>query len=316
MIPISIKYVESIIAKHSAKIKKFSQQLETDMDELLKVAGLEPEDKAYINLIKKKADILITATPDELNSLLADFESEIPATTMEKDDKKEFRKKLITSMAYSTRRNSFYPRYFKDLGLKTCVYCNSQLTVSVDSTKKKWKKITARFQVDHYLPKSHYPCFCISLFNLYPVCASCNNLKGVKKLKFKLYNNVITLPSDYTFVLDNASKAKYLLTRKTEDIEIEFKEPQATEEFKTFDDTFSIKGIYNTQKDVAGELILKKEAYDKLYKERLMKDFKEIFTDLNITNRLLIGNYVEERDIHKRPMAKFTQDIAKQLGLI
>jgi len=32
--------------------------------------------------------------------------------------------------------------------------------------------------------------------------------------------------------------------------------------------------------------------------------------------RFLIGNYTEPKEIHKRPMAKFQQDIAEQLGLL
>jgi hypothetical protein len=35
-----------------------------------------------------------------------------------------------------------------------------------------------------------------------------------------------------------------------------------------------------------------------------------------LIDRLLIGNYMDETDIHKRPMSKFMQDIAQQLGII
>ena len=35
-----------------------------------------------------------------------------------------------------------------------------------------------------------------------------------------------------------------------------------------------------------------------------------------MAERLLVGNYTRSKDIHKRPMTKFTQDIAKQLKLI
>jgi hypothetical protein len=31
---------------------------------------------------------------------------------------------------------------------------------------------------------------------------------------------------------------------------------------------------------------------------------------------MIIGNYIDKEDIHKRPLAKFTQDIAREAGLI
>ena len=33
-------------------------------------------------------------------------------------------------------------------------------------------------------------------------------------------------------------------------------------------------------------------------------------------NRFVLGNYDREEDIHKRPLAKLVQDVAKQLGVI
>ena len=32
--------------------------------------------------------------------------------------------------------------------------------------------------------------------------------------------------------------------------------------------------------------------------------------------RFILGNYTEEQEIHKRPFAKFMQDIGKEVGLI
>ena len=85
---------------------------------------------------------------------------------------------------------------------------------------------------------------------------------------------------------------------------------------KDHDKNFSITGIYNTQKDIVAELIQKKEIYTESYKQHLAKQFKDLFKDESIINRLIIGNYDTVEDIHKRPMAKFTQDIARQLNLI
>lgn len=89
------------------------------------------------------------------------------------EEEKPFRDKLIEKMGYKKRRSDFYPKYFQKLGVKACVYCNSQLTVTVNSYEYKkdgsikQDEVKEKFQVDHYLPKSEYPCFSISLFNLF-----------------------------------------------------------------------------------------------------------------------------------------------------
>ena len=105
------------------------------------------------------------------------------------------------------------------------------------------------------------------------------------------------------------------MSRDADELEIKFKEPDNPGYLK-FNDTFSVAGIYSTQKDVAEELILKAEVYTESYRKSLIRDFPKIFTDANLTNRLIVGNYVDKNEIHRRPMSKFMQDLAKQLGLI
>jgi hypothetical protein len=86
--------------------------------------------------------------------------------------------------------------------------------------------------------------------------------------------------------------------------------------FSSFQETFDIKGIYETQKDIVEELILKALIYTPNYKKTLIENFPKIFNDVNLSNRLIVGNYVQSDEIHRRPMAKFIQDIAKQIKLI
>lgn len=78
---------------------------------------------------------------------------------------------------------------------------------------------------------------------------------------------------------------------------------------------FDVQGIYDTQKDIVEELITKSEIYTKSYKESLINSFGEILNNTNISNRIITGNHMEPENIHKRPMARFMQDLAHQLGL-
>ncbi len=317
MISIPIKNIESAKAKFKTDIDKFVSNGKANLVATRnnKRRRWNNFEKGYLTKLINDFEKIVLAKPSELETFKTNFQ--LPNRT-NKQKQKRFKEAVLKDLGYTILRSEFYPKYFQSIGIKSCVYCNAQLTVAVDTEDLKKKKITkAKFQVDHYIPKSEYPCFSISLFNLYPVCASCNNSKSTKKINFLLYSETNHYrKSEFEFVLDSASKATYLLNRNSTDIQIKFKQPKTTIGFDDFNKTFDIEGVYDTQKDLVEELILKAEIYTKSYRKSLLKDFKKLLKNEAILNRLIIGNYTEKYEIHKRPMAKFTQDIAEQLGLI
>lgn len=248
---------------------------------------------------------------------------EIPVVEEGESGVSDLSKQIIKVLGYKKLRDTFYPQYFKQIGIKACVYCNSQYTVSIDVKeylKTKVKDLVfAKFQVDHYHNKAKYPFLSISLYNLYPACASCNVAKSETMVDFELYTDTIS-PSRYNFSFDLNSRAKYLLDRNPEDIKFSFIDPDQSKPKEKgkgcFQDTFDIEGIYNTQKDIVEELITKAEIYNEAYKKTLKNNFPELFGNENLSNRIFLGNYTDPEDIHKRPLAKFMQDIARDLKLI
>jgi hypothetical protein len=62
-------------------------------------------------------------------------------------------------------------------------------------------------------------------------------------------------------------------------------------------------------------LIKQKLKYNDEYINQLNKIKGIRFYKADI-NRAILGNYTEENDVHKRPLAKLYQDIGKELGLI
>ena len=65
-----------------------------------------------------------------------------------------------------------YSKYFLDLiGIDTCVYCNRNYTINLTKTH-------ARAELDHWFPKTQFPLFALSFYNLIPSCHSCNHIKG------------------------------------------------------------------------------------------------------------------------------------------
>lgn len=223
----------------------------------------------------------------------------------------DLKDEIIKILDYKRKRNSYFPKVFQKIGIKTCVYCNGQSTITIGEDK-----ISARYQLDHYYPKSKYPYLSIAIFNLYPVCASCNLAKSDEECEgyFELYKEQ-TEPSPFKFELNKASKALFLTTRDCKYLEIKFDNIEI-EEDDDFDDVFRINKIYNEHQDIAEEIILKRLAYNEEYRKTLNKLCKKHKITKPMIKRFILGNYTEEREIHKRPFAKFMQDIGKEVGLI
>jgi hypothetical protein len=230
-------------------------------------------------------------------------------------EKKQLTHYIQEALGYTQLRNTFYPKYFRNIGIKTCVYCNSQLTIVLIKNKT---DIDARLEVDHHYSKSEFPFLCISLFNLFPCCSSCNKRKSSTPVNFKLYTNDVSkiMKSDYDFKITRTSKCNFLLTKDAENIEIIFNDSSVLPiGSKSLQNAFSIKEIHDTQKDIIAELVIKSQIYNESFKRILQKSFSKLSLNQNDFDRVIIGNYTEEKDIYKRPFSKMTMDIAKQLGL-
>lgn len=265
--------------------------------------------KSIITLYEKK-NILIKK-PNEIEVLKKQIKS-IPPNS--KSPKKGLKKELLDSLDYSSLRSSFYPKYFYKIGIKACVYCNSVLTISTQKKKPRSFEHKGNFDVDHYHSKDEYPFLSIFLFNLYPACAPCNRKKSKSSsITFELYSDdqKKVASSQFKFEFDKGSIAKYLLTKDKEDLHFIFHSGVSG-----FQDTFGIQQIYETQKDVIEELVVKKHMYDKDNRESLHKIFSKLNLNADLYLRTMVGNYTKEKDIHKRPLSKFTQDIARDLGII
>jgi hypothetical protein len=296
LVNIQKKYIQNINVQRSSALSKLNSL------NIIEPAGAN---KNYlenvINLFTNNIDFL-TWDMSKI-SIYKDNLGAIPSI--------EIKNKILTALGYKNLRTSFYPKYFNDIGIKACVYCNSQLTITTNGKN-------AKFDVDHYHSKDDYPFLSISLFNLYPSCASCNRLKSTKKVKFELYTDEInkTKKSDFKFKLETNGKAKYLTTKNKEYIEFRFEEPIYPMGFKKFNDVFHIEGIYKTQLDLIEELIIKSQIYNQSYLKTLKKNFSNLNLQPELFKRMIVGNFTEDKDIHKRPMSKFVMDIAKELGLI
>ncbi|WP_348800434.1 hypothetical protein [Flavobacterium adhaerens] len=286
-------------------------------------------ERAYIQKIIDDYPKILKASPSKMKELITEFDKLNNGGILEKKikpkDKLKFHERIVKAMRYDELRNSEFKHFVEATGIKSCVYCNSQLAVVTSFSyydkkhKKRKPKTMAKFELDHYHSKSKYPFLCTSFYNLYPVCGNCNRAKSDKPINFELYTTEVNDVDVFKFWLDDQSILEYWLDTvpNHSKLKVHFESVDGNFTYlNEYNKMFAIQGIYETQKDVAEELLHKAKVYSRAYKKSLVDNFKELFPDDAILNRLIIGNYASEAETHKRPMAKYSQDLAKQLGLI
>lgn len=322
---LAVKYSKDPFAKRQMNFLRPIDNLTKITDEL---KAKYPDYANYIYKIIAEYEALNSLKPSKIKDKKAEFDkilpenllsSIVPSQVTKNGIKtiveKVFYDLIIDAMRYDAIRDKEFMPYLKEIGIKSCVYCNSQLTIVTEKNEN--NEISAKLELDHYYAKSKYPFLCISFFNLYPTCGNCNRAKSKKDAVFQLYSEENIDLDVFDFILDDESVLKYLKSRNVDDIKFSFKTKVGLTDISTdHDKMFCIQGIYNTQKDIIEELIHKKEAYSEQYKKDLVELFDGLFPDKAFINRLIIGNYANTEEIHKRPMSKFTQDIAKDLKLI
>jgi len=217
----------------------------------------------------------------------------------------------------------------KQLNIRSCLYCNAQSTLTVESQKttKEGKKIIenkALFQFDHFYPKSEYPLFSLSFYNLIPSCASCNQGKSAEATSldkhFHPYHHK-SLPVKFQVKPSTVITAAMQGLRSFSELEIQPYYNQASDnpDIQEHLRLFRLDAIYKEHKDLAGEIYAKAHIYNDSYRQEILDLFNKASNNTfsaDELDRLIVGNYIDDEDLHKRPLAKFMRDIAEDSGLI
>ena len=223
---------------------------------------------------------------------------------------------IVNALQYDAVQEKIFPKYANSLGIRSCVYCNTQFAVSAKKGKTdRGKRFRSTYTLDHYKPKSDFPYLAVAFYNLYPCCSSCNQTKSSKPPIWELYCHVGVETNPYEFRLDNQSYLDYLMDWKPDTLKIEFLEKRSHQVPQDYDDYFHITKLYNNFKPEVEDVIWRK----RIYNVDMLKAMQQsgVYTlKPNDVNRFIIGNYDRPDDILRRPLAKLIQDIARQLKLI
>lgn len=225
---------------------------------------------------------------------------------------KKFWQLIVDAMHYQDgARPSMIP-YVEKLGIRTCVYCNLQYALTINHSQ-------GLFELDHRFPKSDYPYFCVTFFNLQPSCPSCNHGKKTATADFGLYTNdenelhpfhLLSMP--HLYLRKRRLDPKYINIRL---VASDTTDPALCNLADSHQRDFNINDTYSVVKDVAEETIWRCKAFDETYKELFLRNFPELY-DKDALHRFVFGAYSDDSNVHQRPLTKLIRDIEKDMGVV
>lgn len=207
---------------------------------------------------------------------------------------------------YGGFRENVLVELAKRINVKTCPYCNMHYTLYAENGNHE----LARLQFDHFFSKKIYPMFSMTLYNLIPSCGVCNQGKsqGNLPIEFNPYHS--NIHEQFNFRLDNPIEM-YMGVKKSDDIAVHLSpKPNIQQtDVEEFDKVFHLSTLYRRLGDVA------QEVFDKVYCDPYYSkssNFTFLGQEKQYLERLYMGTYTDPKDIEKRPMTKFVQDMREQ----
>lgn len=214
------------------------------------------------------------------------------------------------------------------LNINTCPYCNRNY---INTVIDKNKQGIIRPTFDHFFPQTHHPFLALSFYNLIPSCYYCNSsLKSATptSIDTHIHPYYEGYDSDTTFniVINRCKPAK----SDPENYLLEFKDNtnplSPNDRFRKIYggsrttsnvnegnlNLFKLQDIYQSHLDIVGELIVKCDKLNSWYAGSLLSIFELLGTNKSEFYQYYFGNYINEKDFNRRPMAKLTKDVVSQ----
>lgn len=211
------------------------------------------------------------------------------------------------TLSNDTNYNSY--TLAKNLGVRSCVYCNRTYTITKRKRNNKKGGRLMSPQLDHWFAQSKYPLLQISCHNLIPSCEICNS---------RVKNDTVFTLADYfhPYQENEASiEFSYRFSFLKQKYQVYLKNNSDTFILKTCKEMF-VDQMYDGHVEELEDLITLEREYSKDYLNSLRDSFPNINLSDESIYRLAFGTELDKKNFHKRPMSKFKYDILKELGII
>ena len=280
-------------------IKKVHNEINEELKKLGIKYTIEEIIIADFNIIREIKDKLDQINTDKFNKIICVYEvyedknGNIPKEKWVKGSK--FQK------IYDTYNKIDNVWLIEELKITVCPYCNRNYINNMGRS-------TAA-QLDHFYPRSKYPIFALSLSNLIPSCYACNHKKRENEINVSPYDEEFKFDESITFSYSPISY-NYLNDSTQLKIDMEY-----NNQISSNINEMKIKEAYKLHTDYVQELIKKAEVYNDFKIYELLNNYNGLFSSKEEIIRSVFGNYIDEKELGKRPLAKLTKDILKELGI-
>lgn len=185
----------------------------------------------------------------------------------------------------------------QNTGLTVCPYCNR------DYINCRSKTLTGA-QLDHFYPRSKFPIFSVCLYNLVPVCGTCNRIKNDDTHDFASpFDEEIDWENDIRFSYD-------LLDNKRIKITIDAK-PPIEQNIRAM----RIENAYEIHETEVKELREKAQ----MYQDTQLEEFNKVLGEAGVTQQemktMVFGPEITKESMRKRPLGRMLRDLERELGI-
>lgn len=284
------KYKGRINSKISKKLKKYNEKYWKLQESLL-----------------KDLDTILTGNINDIIEVYNRIQEEFPAYVVELGKKEvsveqknfnNYIEEIFNYNAIIAKDKDFSYSITSDLEVTVCPYCNRQRIDTVE-------KIT-RAQLDHFFCKSKYPILALSLYNLIPCCAICNNLK--KEKDFNISNYL------YPFKC-GINDEKYFFTKLSQDkkymLDIVYSRSNNMKKMKNNSSVFGIEKIYKEKHNEDIQKIYDvKEIYTKTYQKEISELLKNNISEEDL--RKVLG-FSKDDKLESTELGKLKKDIIDEI---
>lgn len=214
------------------------------------------------------------------------------------------------------------------LNIRACPYCNRQFIDPIAIKNEKNEEIEKRHNtgdLDHILPKSQYPLYAVSLWNLTPCCKTCNEVFkrdepdeilnpwedgfGDRVILTLYPENNESISNIFFGDTENFSvRWKVLQSKKSQPQNTESKNNQSTkkitkeEKIKNAITMFRLNELYTTHRSEIRKLLATQQKYPEVY---------DIFLSRFDNGAPEKTKSIEEEDYQTMVLARLTHDIHK-----
>lgn len=315
--------------KAEKKIYENAGRIKNWMIDILKHSTYGDTGNFILGAIIDNLPNILTASPamleciaDMYDAAISEFREELDMLHTSEDTNKiinTFNSQILTAFGYKQYRSSVLPSIAEYINVKCCPYCNLNYTMLTYDKTKSGRALMAKFQFDHFFDKDTYPLLSMSLYNLIPSCANCNLSKKNKRFSLDFHPYYSDISKKLKFELLQGKSALILGGgADIVDVKVIAEDSKDADIVNDYDEGIHLSAMYSRHRDIIEEIAAQIYVEENYYSDGLNFGFLKFtpFTaqiSQEVIHRIQFGNYDRPEDIHKRPMAKFRQDIYKSL---